>query len=97
MTTYFVSRHSGAWDWAKKHGIVVDELVSHFDTACVKAGDIIIGTLPIHLAEQVCSLGARYQHFVLDLPAEARGRELQADDLDAYGARLMEYEIRHVD
>lgn len=96
MTTYFVSRHPGAQDWAKKNSLDVDKWVIHLDTSCVKAGDIIIGTLPIHLAETICRLGARYWHLAVYLPEEARGHELQADDLEAYGARLKEYTIYHV-
>lgn len=33
MTTFFVSRHSGAVEWAARQGIRVDKLVAHLDPA----------------------------------------------------------------
>ena len=54
-------------------------------------GDTVIGTLPVNLVARVCARGGRYLHLSLDLPAEARGRELTADELERYGARLEAY------
>lgn len=54
----------------------------------------MIGILPVHLAAQLCARGARYLNLSLDLPAAARGRELSAEELDAYGARIEGYEVR---
>jgi CRISPR-associated protein Csx16 len=86
--TWFVSRHPGAVEWAARQGLAVQHWVPHLDVAAVQAGDTVIGTLPIHLAAQVCAQGARYLHLSLDLPAEWRGRELAAGDLALCGARL---------
>lgn len=94
MTTYFVSRHPGAVEWARRRGIAVDQLVSHLDPQLISATDMVIGTLPVNLAAEVCARGARYMHLSLDLPTEARGQELSAADLDRYGARLECYIIR---
>ena len=88
MKYFFVSRHPGAIEWAARHGIVGAELVPHFDPEGVEPGDVVIGTLPINLVAEVNRLGATYQHLSMDLPAEARGKELTADDMDQYGARL---------
>ncbi len=93
MTTYFITRHPGALDWARRQGIAVDEHVSHLDTNQIRAGDTVIGTLPVNLAADVCSRGARYLHLSLDLPPAARGRELGADELDTFGARLEAFVI----
>lgn len=38
MTTYFVTRHLGAREWAQQRGITVDNLVDHLDMAHVKDG-----------------------------------------------------------
>jgi CRISPR-associated protein Csx16 len=87
-TTWFVSRHLGAIEWAARQGIRVDRQVAHPDIGEVKAGDAIIGTLPVNLAAEVCARGARYLNLSLDLPESARGRELTADELERFGARL---------
>ncbi len=94
MTTYFVSRHEGAVRWAQQQGLSVDSVVPHLDPAVVHAGDTVIGTLPVHLAAQVCHAGARYVHLRLDVPAELRGRELDAAGLDRHHASLQQFDVR---
>lgn len=96
MTTYFVSRHPGARDWAMESGILVDEVVAHLDTALVGEGDTVIGSLPVNLAAEVCRRGARYLHLSLMLPAELRGRELDAAQMRACGARIEAYHIERL-
>lgn len=94
MTTYFITRHPGAVEWAARRGLVVDRQLAHLDPADIRPGDVVIGVLPVNLAAAVCTRGARFFNLSLDLPAEARGRELSADELEAFGARLEEYEIQ---
>ena len=77
MTTWFVSRHPGALQWMQQHGPAFDCHVPHLDPASVQAGDKVIGTLPVHLAAQVC----------------ARGRELGLQELQALGATLQRFLI----
>jgi CRISPR-associated protein Csx16 len=96
MTNYFVSRHPGAVDWSRRHRIDA-KAVTHLDVAQIFAGDTVIGTLPIHLAASVCAKGARYLHLTMDLPEEARGRALDADEMDAFGARIEEFYVRKID
>jgi CRISPR-associated protein Csx16 len=91
MTTFFVSRHPGAAEWARRQGLLVNVWVAHMDPKKVGAGDTVIGSLPLHLAAQVCACGARFLHLSLDIPAEWRGRELNADELEMAGARLEEF------
>lgn len=93
MTTLFVSRHPGALDWAAGEGLVVDRVVAHLDPAILQPGDVVIGTLPIHLAARVCARGGRYLHLSLELPPDWRGRELSAADLRRFGARLEEFRV----
>jgi CRISPR-associated protein Csx16 len=94
MTTWFVTRHPGAVEWARRQGLRVDRQVSHLDTTALQPGDTVVGTLPVHLAAEVCARGAQFYNLSLDLPPAARGRELSADELDAFGARLEGYDIQ---
>lgn len=93
MSIYFVTRHPGAVEWARGRSIEFDLHVAHLDIAEVGAGDTVIGSLPVHLAAEVCSRGARYLNLSLDLPAAARGRELTALELERYEARLEPYHV----
>lgn len=91
MTTHFVTRHPGALAWAHAQGIAYDAHIEHLDVETIAAGDTVIGSLPVHLAAEVCARGARYFNLSIDLPASLRGRELDAATLAACGARLEEY------
>ncbi len=93
MTTWFVSRHEGALQWMQQSSIAFDRHVPHLDSTLVQPGDVVIGSLPVNLAAQVCERGAAYWHLALTLPAEARGRELSAKELASMGARLQRFHI----
>lgn len=93
MTAFFITRHPGAVEWARRQGLAVNRQLAHLDPAIVAAGDTVIGTLPVHLAASVCERGARYVHLTLDLPADLRGHELDADALERCNARLEGYQI----
>jgi len=93
---HFVSRHPGAVEWAARHGIVIDRIMDHLDPAEIQPGDVVIGTLPVNMAAEVCAKGARFFNLSLDLPPDARGRELSADDLERYNARIEEFVIQRV-
>lgn len=93
MTTYFVSRHPGAQDWAATEGLAVDAVIDHLDPSLIQPGDVVIGSLPVNLAADVCARGGRYLHLSLDLPAAWRGLELTAAQMRDCGARVEEYQI----
>lgn len=93
MTTWFVSRHPGAREWAHRQSIPLDRQITHLDIQEIRPGDTVIGSLPVHLAAQVCARGARYLHLVLDLPPELRGRELDAEQMQQCGARIAAYHV----
>ena len=82
--------------WAQRRGLQVDQYVAHLDTNLIQPGDTVIGSLPVNLAATVCERGARYLHLSLELPANLRGRELSADQLDALGARVQSYRIEQL-
>lgn len=93
MTTFFVSRHPGATEWARRQKLIVDQFVPHLDPAQVQSGDTVVGSLPVNLAARVCEAGARYLHLTLKLPSTLRGQELTANQLDALGAELQEFRV----
>jgi CRISPR-associated protein Csx16 len=62
----------------------------------VRAGDTVIGSLPVNLAAEVCARGAAYRHLSLRLLAHDRGRELSANDLDRYEATLTNYFVKEI-
>jgi len=93
MTTWFITRHPGALEWAHRHGLSIDRHIVHMDPADVRPGDVVLGTLPVNLAADVCAKGARFGRQVQGEVEIARGRELSADDLERYGARLEEYRV----
>lgn len=92
--TFFVTRHPGAVEWVTRQGISIDRTMTHLDLSDVQPGDVVIGTLPVHLAAEVCARRARYLHLALELPAESRGLELTAEDMARFGARLVEHWVK---
>ncbi len=95
MNRWLVTRHPGAQAWLHQHGIEV-AVTPHLDVGRVAAGDEIYGTLPLHLAAEVCMRGARLFHLAIDLPPELRGKEIPATEMDRLGARLEEYRVQRV-
>lgn len=90
---WLVTRHPGARDWVDYCRIDYDCHVEHLDPELVQPGDVVIGTLPVHLAAIVCERGGRYLHLSLDLAPGQRGRELAFEDMSNSGARLVEYRV----
>ena len=93
MTIWFVSRHPGALEWAARQGLQIGRFATHLDPAEVRGGDTVIGSLPVNLAAVVCQRGGRYLNLSVVVPAELRGKELGADQLERLGARLEEYDV----
>lgn len=93
MAYHFVSRHPGAIEWLARQQIQVDHYHQHLNVEKVAAGDRVIGTLPIQLAAQVCERQAEYWHLSVNVPAELRGHELDADQLEKLGATLCPFVV----
>jgi len=83
--------------WAAEEGFAVDEQLAHLDPAIIRHGDIVIGSLPVHLVAQVCSRGGRYLHLSMEVPAELRGTELTSERMRACHARLEAYQVSQAD
>lgn len=93
---YLISRHAGAVQWLDAKGFDDPVLIAHASPeflASLTESDMVFGTLPIHLACEVCVQGARFFNLVMDVPAEYRGKELTPDIMDEFGARLTEYRL----
>ena len=99
MTTWFVTRHPGAIDWAREEGVLTEDsiIVADYDPETVEPGATVIGTLPAQLAARICELGGRYLHLTLDLKPSLRGKELSADDMRDCNARLEEFFIQRAE
>ena len=96
MTSWFISRHPGAQQWAQHSKIAVDYFVPHVSNELItqiKAGDRVMGTLPVNLAAKVCAVGAKYFNLTLDLPKDLRGTELSLQQMLQCHARLEEFTL----
>ena len=93
----FVSRHRGAWDWFKASPYFEKfqdvELVPHLDTSIISKGDVVIGTLPIHLAAEVCKKGAEFWYLSLNLTPDQRGKELSASEMAEVDGSLSRFSV----
>lgn len=99
MTFYFITRHPGATAWAAECGLKVDHQLEHLEPElldALHAGDVVAGILPVNLAAAVCERGARFLCLSLDIPPQARGRELSAEEMRLYNARLEEFRVLRV-
>jgi CRISPR-associated protein Csx16 len=88
-----VTRHKATAAWLQ--GRFPDAtVIPHLDPATIEPGDTVIGTLPLHVAAAVTERGASLLHLALEIPADERGKDITAQDLERYGARLMPLEVR---
>lgn len=79
-----------------QRGVEVDHCIAHLDPAQLAPGDTVIGTLPVHLAAEVCARKGRYLHLSLTVPADKRGSELSLEDMQACQARLEAFWVASV-
>jgi CRISPR-associated protein Csx16 len=96
LTRYFVTRHQGAKDLARRWNLDC-RFVEHLTPEQLRPGDEVIGVLPVHLAAECLRRGARYYHLALNVPeGERLGRAAaaySADEMLKFGARLVPYWI----
>ncbi|MDP8101360.1 CRISPR-associated protein Csx16 [Phocoenobacter atlanticus] len=96
MKTYFISRHQGAIDWIKCQEVKIDHFIDHLNIDMIKRDDIVIGTLPIHLAAQVCEKGAKFYFLSVNVTKAQRGQELTAEQLKAQACQLQQFYIQKI-
>lgn len=94
MTVWFVTRHPGAVAWAQRHGVRYDRHVEHIAVDEVKAGDTVIGVLPVNLAAAVCAKDARFFALEITVTRAQRGTELSADALEELQCQVRQYDVR---
>lgn len=95
--TVVVSRHPGAVEWLEKQGVVADATLTHLsesDLANFHVGDNVVGILPIEFAGRLCEKGVRCAVISLALEETQRGRELDCQQLEAAGARLVRVSVQ---
>ena len=98
MKVWMVTRHAGALEWANKQGLVWDAALTHLlDASALLPGDRVYGTLPLHLASQVCAVGAEYWHLALSPTENARGVEHSAAEVQALGGRFVRFDVKKWD
>lgn len=96
-TIWCVSRHSGSIAWIESSGLSVDYFVSHLSTEhqpC--SGDVVIGSLPLHIVASLNNRGIRFFHMQIDIPRHKRGMELSREEVASYGIHLQEYRVFQV-
>ncbi|MEQ1669180.1 MAG: CRISPR-associated protein Csx16, partial [Sulfuriferula sp.] len=69
----------------------------HLDVADIAAGDVVIGTLPVHLAAEVCGRGAKFYFLSLVLSQSQRGQELTMGDMLSAQCRLQCFNVNLCD
>ena len=92
MTTFIITKHVGAVQWAKNKGIEHDIYLEDLNLIHeLKAGDVVVGTLPIHVVYELNQRDINYLHIALDIPAELNDQALDAAQLEACNARIESY------
>ena len=91
MSVWFVSRHPGAIAWAKTQNLGITHWRTHLSIDEVAPGDIVIGTLPVHLAAQVCERKARFIALTINVPQSQRGTEISLDQMKSLNCSLQEF------
>lgn len=92
---YFISRHAGAIEWiGRQPNLKIDEVIAHLDPSIINAGDVVIGTLPLHIASEVCERGGEFYFLQLPAGSVGIGQELTADEMSALGASLARFDIK---
>ena len=91
---YLVTRHPGAKEWMQNQFHETVKHITHLDKeTTLLVGDCVAGSLPVHQVASLNAAGVRYLHLCMDMPANLRGQELSAEQLDALGARLQDYHV----
>jgi len=93
-----VTRHLGAVTWLIRHGFIKDDfnetvVIDHATEEDVR-GQVVFGVLPLHLAHLAAVV---WSIDIPNLPANRRGTELTADDMDEFGACCTRYYVQRIE
>lgn len=91
MSIWFISRHPGAIAWARSQNLGITHWCSHLRIDDISAGDVVIGTLPVHLAAQVCQRKAKFVALSINVTEEQRGKEITLDQMGILDCELQEF------
>lgn len=80
MATILITRHRHPRRWAAAQGLTVDYVFPRLNPRFLRAGDTVIGNLPVPLAAQVWMAGAHYLH----LASGRRGQLPRDPEFTAY-------------
>lgn len=99
MTVYFVTQHEYTRRWTRSTAVrrklphAIDLMVERIDPGHLQDGDVVMGTLPMHVAAALESRGIPFWALDLLIPAEKAGRELSATEIASLGATLTRYRV----
>ena len=98
MKVLIVTRHAATVEWLKSTMLDDNQImvVAHYTPGMAQGYDYIVGILPIQLVEELCAEGIRYYQVTMDVPEEFRGKELTVEQMDQFGARLVQYNVEVV-
>jgi len=94
MGKVIVTRHPALVDFLRELGLVGEDakVISHASPDDVRGRDVI-GVLPLHLA----SLAKSVTEVQLDLPPDARGKELSLEEMKKYFRGIKKYVVIEVE
>lgn len=92
---YFVSRHQGAIEWIKQQPQwQIDHFIPHLNIDMIQKGDVVLGTLPLHIAAEVCAKGAVFYFLQVPQTLDNRGHEYSAVEMDQMGCSLRRFIVQ---
>lgn len=86
-----ITRHSGLVEYLREEGIEFNRVIAHATPEDVR-GQEVWGVLPLALAAEAASV----TEVKLELPAEMRGVELNADQVREFQRGLVTYKVTRV-
>lgn len=90
---YVVTRHEDTIMWIKtilKGDVTVLHHLNDKDIKKMREGDRVFGVLPLHLIMRLLRKGVGYYGLIIpDIPPEKRGMELTAEEIKAYGGKIL--------
>ena len=94
--TIIITRHPGAVEWLHKQGYNNAERYNHLEQSTIgslTSNDTVIGSLPIHLAAQVCATKAQFIFLQIEIPNAMRGNELSCAEMEQCSAQLAAFHV----